>query len=144
MSTDTYDPWEHARDERPFSNGTEGYAWMDNWCFRPCAVDAAWQRYDNDKGPKADGCPLIVIALNGKTPAEWIEQPRDEQGRMTLGDQYHCMNFRAEGDDPPGPRREPDPMPGQSEMFDPEPLRRPGRMFADTVAEVPAYLGEGA
>ena len=85
-----------ARDGSPFSNGTEGEGWMANWCYRPCIQD------------KNDDCPLILVALMGKTPAEWMEQPRGDSGYKVFGDQYHCIEFRSEED---GPNPEPQPIP---------------------------------
>lgn len=107
-----------ARAERPFSNGTEGCAWMENWCWAPCQnpAETAWQRYEEGKRktPPRDfpgGCPLIQVALMGRTPAEWMEQDR-----AVLGDQYHCIEFRGPddggGDPRPRPRREPPNMDG--------------------------------
>jgi len=58
-----------------FSNGFEGDAWMDRWCYR-C-------RHEED-------CPLILVAMVGSTPAEWKEQDRGD-----LGNQYCCTVFEA-------------------------------------------------
>lgn len=63
----------------PFSNSTEGDAWTARWCDR-CANDA--------DGPD-DGCPILLVGLMGKTPAEWL--PGD---RMALGWQYRCTEFK--------------------------------------------------
>lgn len=110
-----------AREGSPFSNGTEGYAWMENWCGR-CIHDAPTRRDD-----WANGCPLILLALTGRTPAEWMEtNPRG------LADRYTCLYFRDEdhhGPDEPTPI--PDP-PGQDALFPREPFERPCRMYADT------------
>lgn len=115
-----------ARDRSPFSNGTEGYAWMANWCGR-CVHDAPTRRDD-----WANGCPLLIVAITGKTPIEWLDGPRDEHGRYGLGDQYHCVMFRDE--DNPGPD-EPTPIPdppGQLTLCPRDEFERPARMFADT------------
>lgn len=126
-----------ARDVPPFSNGTEGYGWMENWCWRPCMnpAEVAWRRYEEGKRktpPKEfpGGCPLILCALNGKTPAEWLEQPRDENGCFSITSRYHCIEFIPPDDGPggvptppPGPpraKREPRNMDG---LF-PRPERR--------------------
>ena len=118
-----------ASDKRPFSNGTEGYAWTDSWCDR-CVNDRGAR-----DGTDERGCPLLMVALMGKTPAEWIEQPWQQiKGRPagetapTLGDTYHCTEFRDEdnggGDEPePGP---PPVHPGQVDMFE---------VFAEQIAE---------
>lgn len=102
MSTPT--PWDTARDEPAFSNGTEGYGWMANWCDR-CLRDAPFR---NGISPR--GCELILIAMDGKTPAEWLDGPRDEKGRYSIADQYHCIEFRAPGGGGGGePRPRPTP-----------------------------------
>ena len=126
----TYDEaWNAARDQRPFSNGTEGYGWMDSWCA------ICW----HDKGTRDDtdpaGCPLVRVALMGRTPSEWLDGPRDEHGRYGIHDQYHCVEYRDEDD--PGPGYEPtDPVsPDQIELFDATPYERP-RMYADVVESV--------
>jgi len=104
----------------PFSNGTELYAWMDNWCYRPCMVDKPWQDYEQDRGPHADSCPLILLVIgHGRTPSEWMEQPLTN-GLQTLGDQYHCIEFRGEDDGPGEPQPIPDP-PGQYTLLPREP-----------------------
>jgi hypothetical protein len=100
-----------ARDQRPFANGTEGYGWMGNWCYRPCLHDLPFQ---NDISPR--GCPIILVAFLGKTPAEFLDGPRDEQGLYSIEDQYHCIEFRAPGSGGGEPRRKPTPS-GQGELF---------------------------
>lgn len=115
-----------ARPKRPFSNGTEGYAWMDAWCDQ-CVHDAQFQRTG-----EGSGCPLIRVALMGKTPVEWIDQRPNQH---VLGDTYHCTEFRdvdddgGDGtDDEPTPPT-PDPVTvieGQTDIFE---------VFADQVVE---------
>jgi hypothetical protein len=122
--------WATARDERPFSNGTEGYGWMENWCWAPCQQpdEVAWQRYEEGKRktpPKSGtGCPLILVAMLGRTPTEWLKQER-EDGLICIGDQYHCVEFRPPGSGgepgPPRPKRDP---PGQLALFDRPPAQR--------------------
>lgn len=114
-----------ARDGRPFSNGTEGYGWMDAWCS-----DCIHDRGTRD-GTDETGCPLVMVALMAKTPSEWLDGPRDEHGRYGITDQYHCVEYRDEND--PGPGYEPvDPVsPDQLELFDAEPWRRV-RMYGPT------------
>lgn len=113
--------WASARDEWPFSNGTEWEAWAENWCYAPChnPVEVAWQRYEEGKRKTnpGGGCPLILCAMMGRIPNEWLEQPS--------GDRYHCIEFRGpddgdSGDPQPQPRREPPNMDG---LF-PRPERR--------------------
>jgi hypothetical protein len=94
----------------PFANSTEGETWMSNWCDR-CLVDAPYRN-----GISPTGCPLIVTALIGQTPAEWINGPRDEHGRYSITDQYHCVNFRAPGDGGAEPRPKRTPR-DQLELF---------------------------
>lgn len=118
-----------ATDSPPFANGTEFYAWADNWCYAPChnPVEVAWQRYEEGKRKTAPkdfpgGCPLLMMALIGKTPTEWIDT-WDGQGPYPLGDRFHCIEFRGPdggGDDPfggppahpPRAKREPKNMDG--------------------------------
>lgn len=98
------------RDVPPFSNSDEGYGWTASWCDR-CLVDAPFRN-----GISPTGCPLLIIALTGRTPAEWIDGPRDEHGRYSIADQYHCVNFRAPGGGGGEPRPKPTPC-GQLELF---------------------------
>jgi hypothetical protein len=116
-------------DRPPFSNGTEGEAWMANWCHR-CLRDAPFRN-----GIAPTGCELILTALLGQTPAEWIEQDR-----FSLGDQYHCIEFRAPGSGGGEPRPRPTP-PGQGELVPRDGLRatrmliQPTESSASLVAE---------
>ncbi|MBN6054556.1 hypothetical protein JYK22_21620, partial [Nonomuraea sp. RK-328] len=122
MSVPTFEEADaRARDGSPFSSGTEGECWMDNNCHR-CVHDAPTRRDEWDKG-----CPLILVALLGKTPAEWLE--KEPYG---LADRYTCLYFRDE-DDHGGeePTLIPDP-PGQLTLCPRDGLERPARMFADT------------
>ncbi|MBG0828509.1 hypothetical protein HS041_12095 [Planomonospora sp. ID67723] len=125
MSLPTFDEADaRAREGSPFSNGTEGYTWMGNWCGR-CVHDAPARRDDY-----ANACPLILVALTGKTPAEWLESDP-----YSLADRYQCLMFRPEDD--PGPD-EPTPVPdppGQLTLCPREPYERPARMFVDTLRE---------
>ena len=68
-----------ASNVQPFSNSTEGSAWTATWCDE-CACD---------RGAPDDGCPILLIGLMGKTPAEWLPQDR-----MRLGYTYRCTAFR--------------------------------------------------
>lgn len=112
-----------AKPGSPFSNGTEGYAWMDRWCHE-CT--------ENDE-PTEKWCPILSVALLGKTPVEWVEQPWQQiKGRPegetapVLGGTYECTEFQQRpewpGDDDPdtGPPP-PDPAPevdGQLDLVD--------------------------
>lgn len=99
--------WNEARDEPPFSNGTEG----DGWVYANCGT--CWhdreQRNTEILGP---GCPLVMVALNGRTPIQWLDGPRDNHGRYSIAGQYHCVEYRHEDDGPAEPQPIPDP-PGQ-------------------------------
>jgi hypothetical protein len=118
MSIDYDDAWNRARDVPPFSNGTEGFGWQANWCDR-CLRDALFRNTG-----KGSGCPLLCIAVQGRTPAEWLDGPRDEYGRYNIGDQYHCIEFRAPGSGGGEPRPRPDP-PDMDGLFSrPEPVVR--------------------
>lgn len=68
-----------ATEGAPFSNSTEGSAWTANWC----------DKCSNDRGAPDDGCPILLVGLIGKTPAEWL--PAD---RLRLGAQYRCTEFK--------------------------------------------------
>lgn len=91
-----------AINEPPFSNSDEGHAWLDANCAT-CIHDKPARH-----GDEGNGCPLILIALTGKTPLQWLHGPRDEHGRYSRATQYTCVMYRHE-DDGPGP--EPTPIP---------------------------------
>jgi hypothetical protein len=101
-----------AREGSPFSNSTSGEMWMGEWCYR-CKVDAPFQRDE-----ATEGCPLILVALIDKTPAEWTETGTQD---------YHCSEFDEDhgedGDDGEGPPVGPTwPQPvaemeGQTDIF---------------------------
>ncbi|MEW1754106.1 hypothetical protein [Streptomyces angustmyceticus] len=99
--------YDEARNEPAFSNSDEGLGWMENWCGR-CIHDKA-QRAETPTGP---GCPLVMVALMGRRPIQWLDGPRDEHGRYSIADQYHCVEYRHEDDGPAEPQPIPDP-PGQ-------------------------------
>jgi hypothetical protein len=130
MSLPDYDDaFERAADKRPFANGDEGYGWMGANCGS-CIHDKP-AREDHPE----NGCPLIMVALVGKTPTEWLDQkvtgPHGYEP-YSIEDQYRCMYWRSE-DDGPGdgePQPVPDP-PGQLTLMPREPLEGV-RMFADT------------
>jgi hypothetical protein len=116
-SLDYADALARSRDVPAFSNGTEGYEWMAGWCDR-CLRDAPFQR-----GLNRSGCPLILIALQDRTPAEWLDGPRDEKGRYSIADRYHCIEFRPPGGGCGEPKPRPDP-PGQDGLFGRPPTQR--------------------
>lgn len=129
--------YEAARDRSAFANGTEGEMWMSNWCER-CTHDT------EEKQNKGGGCPLVLVAIMQRTPSEWLDGPRDENGLFSRYDQYHCVEFRDRKNPPnDGPSRGPRPMPGQGQLIPEEPYKGV-RMFADVVAEVkPAEVSHG-
>lgn len=100
----TYDEaFDAAIDERPFSNGSQGEGWMANNCDR-CVHDKAAR--SNNPG---EGCPLVLVALMGRTPAEWLA-PTEE---AWIYGNFTCIEFRDENHGPgPEPTPIPDP-PGQ-------------------------------
>src|SRR5688500_16230419 len=94
-----------SKDVPAFSNGTEYHMWSANWCERPCVVD------------KNEDCPLIMIALLGRTPAESLPPHADQYP----SDADNCVMFRGP-DDPrgaPKPQREPPDMDGLFERPEP-------------------------
>jgi hypothetical protein len=94
--------YEAARPVPPFSNSSQGCGWMANNCDR-CLHD---KEARNDTGP---GCPLVAVALMGRTPAQWLCETEKD---WTYGN-FRCINFRNENDGPgPEPQPIPDP-PGQ-------------------------------
>ena len=122
MSLDYSVSYKLSREGSPFSNGTEGYGWMANWCDR-CTRDAPFRN-----GISSQGCPLLLIALSERTPAEWLDGPRDEHGRYSIADQYTCIEFRAPGSGGGEPRPQPEP-PDMDGLF-PRP-ERSTRMFVE-------------
>lgn len=61
-------------DERaPFANGFEWDHWSNVWC---------------DRCSHYDDCPIILVALHGRTPAEWTNRQDN-----SLIDRYQCTEF---------------------------------------------------
>jgi hypothetical protein len=111
--TATQEAWDRAAEVAPFSNSTEGEAWMEAWCYQ-CSNDGCGVGKDNPQ------CPLLTVAYSGRTPAEWFDQTQPGQPPR-LGDQYHCLMFRRRGDEGGRePRPVPDP-PGQLTLLPREP-----------------------
>jgi hypothetical protein len=91
-----------------FSNGTEFEWWMENWCRRPCLVDAPFQN-----GISQRGCPLLVQAICGERVDRWMltDDGADPPRRVT------CLDFKPPGWRNPEPTPKPAP-PGQDRLFD--------------------------
>jgi hypothetical protein len=87
---------------------------MANWCDR-CWHDRDMRRKDS----QGKGCPLLLIALSGRTPAQWFLP--DEQA--AIHGNYTCIDFRPEHGGGGGePRPKPTP-PGQGELLPREPYQ---------------------
>lgn len=101
------DAYERAKDEPAFSNSSEWEIWSARTC-EECVHDGMGVGEDQPQ------CPLITVALCGRTPAEWTDQ------QPPLG-AYACACFSRRPDEPatrapesPAPA---EPIPGQLEMF---------------------------
>jgi hypothetical protein len=105
-----------SRDEPAFSNGDEGYSWMGANCDRCIHDEPARQ------GDEANGCPLILITLGGRTPRQFIDGPRSPEGLYSRETQHVCTEFRGEDDPDPTPRPIPTPD-GQGELLPREPFQ---------------------
>ena len=79
--------WESAADKPPFSNGSMGEIWSYGNCER-CVNDGMGAGDDEPQ------CPLILVALMGRTPAGWTDR------NPPLGD-YACPWFRERAETPP-------------------------------------------
>lgn len=99
-----------ARDETTFSNSSQWEVWSAKNCDR-CFWDKPARQGDG-----ANGCPLILVALMGKRPAEWLTQTEQQEVHAD----YMCTEFRSEDDPDPNPRPIPAP-PGQGELLPREP-----------------------
>ena len=102
-----------------FSNGTERYAWQENWCDR-CTNDHGMHNPDGEAG-----CEILALSFFGDEPIpQWLET-WDGTGPFPLGDNIRCIEFSpcracGEGDDgeePPVPIH-----PDQGQFFDPDSL----------------------
>lgn len=70
-----------------FSNGYEGDCWQAAWCGT-CRHDS--QGVVTSAGQAEVFCPLIDVALLGRTPAEWTEIDRS-----ALAGRYRCERYEA-------------------------------------------------
>jgi hypothetical protein len=114
-----------ATDRRPFSNGTMGYGWMGEWCYT-CKVDGPFQRDEVDQG-----CPILLVALLGKTPKEWTDKGLQD---------YHCSEFVEDddgddGDDTPSP-----PAPTGPEVENPAQVDLFSVLAEQVTEEVAAFV----
>ena len=104
---------------RYFSNGTEGHAWMAEWCNR-CANDHACHTIDGDAG---DGCEIVLRSMVNTDDVipEWVDECEDAWHYLPR--RMNCLMFslckacHPDDDGPERPRR-PKPGPGQEQLFD--------------------------
>lgn len=84
----------------PFSNGTEGHAWMSKWC-EFCVHDHGM--HDGVDRPE-DGCDLILQAMLDHEfwPEAWLPEPDDGSfflpSRMICGQFSPCTEGNCTGD----------------------------------------------
>ena len=81
----------------PFSNGTEGQAWMSAWCDL-CAHDSTLHGCHcpgSSAEDDSEGCTLIGSALLGDEfftwPEAWLPEPDD--GQFALPSRLVCLHF---------------------------------------------------
>lgn len=77
-----------ARDEPPFASGSDQADWIAANCGT-CVHD----REQRPGGPVGPGCPLVMVALMGRTPAQWVG---GEDGG------HQCVEYRRDNDVPTG------------------------------------------
>lgn len=70
-----------ARTGAPFANGYEGESWMSLWC-QDCT--------------HRNGCPLLDVALFGRTPAAWQLREPDGLNRYTCEEHQEIVNESTE------------------------------------------------
>lgn len=71
-----------SHDGRAFANGHEGDAWMGLWCL-DCVQDQ-------------DQCPLIGVALLGRTPAAWQDRDPGSLNRYICNEYQENANVDQE------------------------------------------------
>lgn len=83
--------------QRPFSNGTEGDAWISKWCDY-CVHDHAL--HNGREGDDGGGCDLIFLSMMSDFPCEdfpwpeaWLPEPDD--GKFYLPSRMICAQFEA-------------------------------------------------
>jgi hypothetical protein len=94
VTLDVDDVLTRSRDEPAFSNNDHADPWLARWCDR-CLRDAPFRN-----GINATGCPILLVAMLDRTPAEWQEQKVGDRST------YVCVEFRAQGGARPHRRRE--------------------------------------
>lgn len=67
------DEFDRAISKQPFANGFEGDSWTAAWCYS-CKLEST--------------CPLIMIAVLGRTPVQW-----EEVNPGGLSDRYRCSEY---------------------------------------------------
>ena len=118
-----------------FSNGTEGYGWMANWCDR-CVNDHSTHLREPDYD---NGCPHICSMMNHEPIPAMIRLDEGVWGSWTCMDFRRCSCDRGP-DDPSEPDPEPPVHPGQGAMFDADALAPgvPRGEYLDSLPKVPA------
>lgn len=73
--------------EYPFSNGTEGFAWMDVWCDE-CTLD-----HDMHDPNGSGGCPIFLKSILHEPVEEWDEYT-NEEGQYFMPPAIVCRSFQ--------------------------------------------------
>lgn len=94
-----------SRDEPAFSNSSMWELWAPRWCYR-CTKDSP------EMVDRGAGCPLIMVALMGRTPVEWTAATE----RDRIFGNYQCSEFEERPADDEEPQPEPGPGPFVEEM----------------------------
>lgn len=74
--------------DRPFANGTEGFAWTGAWC------DNCLHEHDENHGPDGvvgPGCLHLTHSIAGTTPLIW--QPFEQDWWRKLPAGIECRGF---------------------------------------------------
>lgn len=112
MSLSYDDVYARSLDSPAFCNGTEGEEWTAQYCDH-CLRDAPFRNMG-----KGSGCPILLVTLMSRTPAEFLEGPRDEHGTYSMANKWHCIEFKPRGGGGSGePRPKPDPR-GMDGLFE--------------------------
>ena len=122
-----------------FSNGTEGFAWMDEWCNR-CANDHCTHNADPDY---ENACGIIRDLISHRANPAMVDFRRQTKyGELP---DWKCMEFSRCScdrgpDDSPGPEPEPPVHPDQCVLFDADALMPgvPRGALLDVLDPVPA------